>query len=386
MLGMGLIADHHRSPLAIPRHSPSEEVVVEQELQHRGGCSWMSIAVVSVVLLLGFAIFIPAVLDAREAARRSSCKGRHKQLGIALHNYHETHSTFPPGWLANGGEMDGKPEESAYSWRVLILPFMDCNPLYKTINFDAPFQTEVQTEKDQKLVGVATSLGMIADPYLRCPSEFYGSVTDTTSSVPAVPTSNYVANFGVGIPRYGRHYGQLLQGVFAQNSRIRIRDIRDGTTNVVMAGERRLVVGGQTWSEGKLEGALNSYWPGFPRGTSPLSIVATGTDGEYPEAGCDEDTIKAHRSGALNLYGELNGLALGSSLKGALRMPNINGSLSGNKLKSDEVSINFSSHHPGGAHVVLADGSVRFLSETFDREELLCLFRRADGMCVRGSY
>ncbi len=325
----------------------------------------------------------------REAERRSDCKNKLKQLGMALHNYHETFHTFPPGWIANGGAVDGKPEESAYSWLVYSLPFYDASPLFKTISLNDPFQSEVAVKRqrwrgDKGLSkSPGTSLGEIVRPCFRCPSDLRSDI-DTTSTVPALSTANYVGNFGVGIPRYGRHYGALLQGIFAENSRVRIRDIRDGTTNVILAGERRMVASGHTWTAGELEGPLNSYWLGFPRGTSPLAIVGSVTTGEYPPRDCDEATIKAHYlEGELNGQYELNGLG-GKDGKGpkTLKFAGINKSLSGDLLKyraPPQVSIGYSSHHPGGCQVLLGDGSVRFLDDNTATDVLLDLVRRADG-------
>src|SRR5262245_41674761 len=86
-------------------------------------------------LLLGIivAILYPAVQQAREAARRSSCKCNLKILGLALHNYHDAHGCFPPAWLADS---QGRP---MHSWRVLILPYIDQAALYNRYNFAEPW-------------------------------------------------------------------------------------------------------------------------------------------------------------------------------------------------------------------------------------------------------
>ena len=322
------------------------------------------------------------IQEAREKARRQDCKNRLKQVGIGLHNYHETHKTFPPGWVANGALQDGKREQSAYSWEYYILPNMVKQPLYKMIHFAEPFHVEVQRvdEKYQRWYET-DSLGGVQQDFYRCVSDTYGPKIDLTSSVRAVPTSNYVGNFGVGIPRYGRHYSGLFQGIFAENSRLRISEIRDGTSNVMLVSERRMVAGGKAWAEGSLEGAFNSYWPGFPRGTSPLAIVGSVTDGEFPELGCDPATIVRHKTSALNLFGQLNGLGGVPNQPQTLRFAGVNRSLDGGHLgtnESPEVSIGYSSHHPGGANIVYCDGSVRFASVNTDASILTGLARRSD--------
>lgn len=78
-------------------------------------------------------LLLPAVSSAREAARRMSCSSNLKQIGLALHNYHDTHGRFPPAWLA--GE-NGKP---MHSWRVLILPYIESSDLYAQYDFNEPW-------------------------------------------------------------------------------------------------------------------------------------------------------------------------------------------------------------------------------------------------------
>src|SRR5690349_21111160 len=78
---------------------------------------------------------ISAVRTARLAAQRSSCNCNLKQIGLALHNYHDTYGSFPPAYVADA---EGRP---MHSWRVLILPFIDCNDLYKEYNFSEPWSS-----------------------------------------------------------------------------------------------------------------------------------------------------------------------------------------------------------------------------------------------------
>ena len=78
-------------------------------------------------------LLLPAVQSAREAARRMTCTNNLKQIGLALHNYYQTYKCFPPAYIAN---KNGKP---MHSWRVLILPFLECNSLYKQYDFNEPW-------------------------------------------------------------------------------------------------------------------------------------------------------------------------------------------------------------------------------------------------------
>ena len=86
-----------------------------------------------VALLFLIALLLPAVCCAREAARRMQCMNNLKQIGLALHNYHQTYKCFPPAYVAD------KNSKPMHSWRVLILPFMECEALYKQYDFNEPW-------------------------------------------------------------------------------------------------------------------------------------------------------------------------------------------------------------------------------------------------------
>jgi len=94
--------------------------------------SWFALLALLCVLVL-FAFLLPAVQTAREAARRISCHGQMKQIAMALHNYRTSYGCFPPAYIA---DKNGRP---MHSWRVLILPFLECDPLYKQYNFNEPW-------------------------------------------------------------------------------------------------------------------------------------------------------------------------------------------------------------------------------------------------------
>lgn len=336
--------------------------------KNRNGFTAIELAVSIIIILVLCALLLPAVQRTREASPRSDCKNRLKQLGIALDNYHEVHGTFPPGWVSVRGPSSGDQEQSAYGWATYVLPFFDQAPLYKKIRFDADdpsFQAESQYAP---VAFAATEL-----TWLRCPSSF-GDPVDRVSSVPAIATTNYVANFGVGVPTLYHDYTGN-QGIFGCNSRVRIRDIRDGTTNCVLLGERMLPDAGHAWPLERIDGPFNSYWAGIPRGTNPLAIVATVTDGDITDVLAD---------GQLNWPGKLNGFnQVPRKVRGIL----VNKTASGRDLSAvgtirKETSAGFSSYHPLGVQVLLADDSVRFVSNSVDPNTWINLMRRNDGMTL----
>lgn len=94
---------------------------------------WLELGVVAGIFLLLLGLLLPAVHRAREEARKSSSKNNLKQIGLALHNYHETHRCFPPGGIIRE---DGL---AMHGWMIMIIPFLDASPLYNMIDFNEPW-------------------------------------------------------------------------------------------------------------------------------------------------------------------------------------------------------------------------------------------------------
>ena len=144
----------------------------------------------------GVALLLPAVQQAREAARRSSCKNNLKQIALALHNYHEIHGTFPPAYIA---DKNGKP---MHSWRVLILPYLEQQPLFDRYRFDEPWDGPNNRQ-----------LAAMMPDVFRCPSAPDGS-----------PKTHYVVVVGP-------------KTVFPGAESIRFRQIKDGTSSTILTVE-----------------------------------------------------------------------------------------------------------------------------------------------------
>src|SRR5713101_2624318 len=99
------------------------------------GFTLIELLVVIAIIAVLVALLLPAVQQAREAARRSQCKNNLKQIGLALHNYHEMAQMFPPSKIFGPTSCNGWIRGNSLSWRVMILPQMDQAPLFNTINF-----------------------------------------------------------------------------------------------------------------------------------------------------------------------------------------------------------------------------------------------------------
>ncbi len=127
----------------------------------RRGFTLIELLVVIAIIGVMVALLLSAVQSAREAARRMQCKNNLKQIGLAMHNYHGTHSSFPPGRLRSMVDGQGR----CFSAYAYLLPYLEANPLYSQIDFNA-------NPDDPAANG--TALGQTI-PYFLCPSDSYRS-------------------------------------------------------------------------------------------------------------------------------------------------------------------------------------------------------------------
>ncbi|HEY2250622.1 MAG TPA: DUF1559 domain-containing protein [Planctomycetaceae bacterium] len=151
-------------------------------------------------LVLVAALCLPAI-DRGGASRRSQCKNNLKQIGLALHNYHDEFGCFPPAFIADA---NGRP---MHSWRVLLLPYLDQAPLYVQYRFDEPWDGPNNRKLADKIL-----------PIFNCPSEVHG---DGKS---AATMTSYVAVVGP-------------ETAWPGNTATSIRDIKDGTSNTLLIVE-----------------------------------------------------------------------------------------------------------------------------------------------------
>ena len=113
----------------------------------------IELLVVIAIIAVLIALLLPAVQSAREAARRTHCVNNLKQMGLALHNYHDSLSIFPPGYIAASPFIDGETDTSpGWSWASMILPQLDQAPLYASINVWLPIQAPANSTGTQTLV------------------------------------------------------------------------------------------------------------------------------------------------------------------------------------------------------------------------------------------
>ncbi len=204
-----------------------------------------------VITIIGvlIALLLPAVQAAREAARRMSCSNNLKQIGLALHSYHQAIGTFPAGYISavgSGGPADDKGP--GWGWAAQLLPYLEQSGLHDRIRFDKDITDPTNAAYRTTVL-----------PLFLCPSDGGDKTFTVAGSNPVlVGHSNYVGVFGN--PEITDDPGYLLpestypergpthQGMFYRNSGVRMADVTDGASNTLFVGERSSRLAYATWT------------------------------------------------------------------------------------------------------------------------------------------
>ena len=293
-------------------------------LRRTRGFTLIELLVVIAIIAILIALLLPAVQQAREAARRSTCKNNMKQIGLAMHNYHDTFSRLPAGYIYRGG--NGKAN---YGWSVAILPQMELANLYKKLDAGSdPLYTRYKagaSAADKQLLQTVL-------PVYHCPSDTGGDVANAVkfgnTDHFSVGYSSYVGAAGwSNSPSYPTKDGDC-GGMLWGNSYLRFAEITDGLSNTQLLGERP-------------DRDFGASWLGVGRNDS---------------------------------YG--NNGTLRTLFRGSFQI-NFDYAAAG---QPQNVGKGQSSEHTGGLNILVGDGSVKFLSENVNRGTLLTsLVTRNDG-------
>ncbi len=230
----------------------------------RRGFTLIELLVVIAIIAVLIALLLPAVQQAREAARRTQCKNNLKQMGLAMHNYHDIHNQFPPPFIRSS--LTNNTE--GWGWGVFIMPQLELGNLYNQLNPSAYRLDQVLKGDNPALASTAQRTAALQSrlPVYVCPSDandglapadrhFGGGVGTAAGGLGQFRTglSNYVANWGTRPnatvdPQPESNGVFICQGDAPGKGRVRIGDITDGTTNTIMVGERDTKVGrAATW-------------------------------------------------------------------------------------------------------------------------------------------
>ncbi|MBI3461543.1 MAG: DUF1559 domain-containing protein [Planctomycetes bacterium] len=290
-------------------------------MRREPGFTLVELLVVIAVIGILIALLLPAVQAAREAARRSQCKNNLKQIGLALHSYHNIHQGLPAARYVNGPVI----RAPGWSWSTMILPLMDQQPLYNSFQLLAPF-----TDR-QNQAGLSTVL-----PGFLCPTASntprHQRIQDASGgganriNNPGIATTNYAANggsFSGSLFSLVDSSAVRRNGAFSGDSNYNFRDFTDGTSHTLAIGEVL------HYGNGTTAGTGSFLWDPTMYGFMDLASGLAG----------------AELTGARLTTQKMNPPSFAAVL--ALREA-------------------FASQHDGGCHFLMMDGAVRFVSEDID--------------------
>ncbi len=301
------------------------------------GFTLVELLVVIAVIGILVSLLLPAVQAAREAARRAECTNNLKQLGIALHHYHDVHRVLPPAWVFTNVAPGARNDYPYWGWSVMIMPFLE----QQTV------ANQLQPGRNQLVNAIATPalISVLRTPVkvFHCPSDnaptlntrrlMIGQPTATSNyvganSACACLNCNAISNRDNFVGLVDRSQ-DVRAGLFVENVGVRFADILDGSSNVIAVGERR-------W---EYKDATNTR--GFSEAALIFGVRSPSTD--------------AHRSDQTAI--------------GSVRLNFAAAEPAGSPgVREDRSRRGFSSRHPSGAMFLFADGSVHFVPETIEHD------------------
>ncbi|MCA9033732.1 MAG: DUF1559 domain-containing protein [Planctomycetaceae bacterium] len=299
--------------------------------RQKRGFTLIELLVVIAIIAILIALLLPAVQQAREAARRTQCKNNLKQWGLALHNYHDVYNSFPIG--AMGLNNSGTNPVNNFGFHVRLLPYIEQTGMYQAFNFNKHYDDKVvngtfsnYTLKEQRF------------PLQFCPSARTADQTNTEGSGATAHTYTTIHYYGVAgakgprpAPASGNyshvgnttsdHGGFAQNGLLVRNKHLKFRDVTDGTSNTMAMGE----ISSENYA------GWNKSYRAWTQGASN----ANGNGASY--------AVKNVTFPISKTSGYVGGNAT--------------------RLFND---VRFGSQHTGGAQFAMGDGTVRFVSENID--------------------
>lgn len=393
--------------------------LLRRPAKHRDGFTLIELLVVIAIIAILVAILLPAVQQAREAARRTQCKNNLKQLGLAVLNYESTYGCLVPSGMVT--ESDGGGLAYAASWITRILPYADQAGFAEAIVWEGTDWMGYALDKNAKLHSEANV------PFIFCPSSpmpqrtgVWGYGPPTTTYDPSVDpnataqaghyagvmgaalspinprclwphtgASTGACNYGSGLTGkwsgcgYNTYNGLITpRGAAGSNAgedawtNVSIRDCTDGMSNTLLVGEQSnwiyRVDGSKFTADlggGFVQDNRSSYWGGGSFAGGGGHPVWTSSLG----GGSSITANVAVMSDPINVIAEYRRQIYAGTPPVTYR------------LNAYQKHTAFTSTHPGGAQFVKGDGSVVFLNDTMDLGRLMALAARNDGSLLSGD-
>jgi prepilin-type N-terminal cleavage/methylation domain-containing protein len=317
--------------------------------QRSRGFTLIELLVVIAIIAILIALLLPAVQQAREAARRSQCKNNLKQIGIALHNYHETYNRFVyrKGGTAEPTNNNNLSNRNRKSGFIPLLPFMDQAPMYEQISAG-----DATMAPGGPCGWCSWAVWNIQVPGLICPSDTY---------VPANAQGNTTYAFSIGDSINATVSGTQVRGMFAYRTCYGLQHVTDGASNTVFMSERVRANFGIGGNQRPL--AIEGTQTGLATvNTSPGICLAEVVNGAY----VNPATVKG-RFGSVWTDGQPERVAFNTVLP-----PNSPSCVNDANANADSNGgvYSASSRHTGGVHALFGDGAVHFISENIDTGNL----------------
>ena len=347
--------------ICLSKNSRLETSLIAQEVSplrrtaRRRGFTLIELLVVIAIIAVLIALLLPAVQQAREAARRTQCKNNMMQIGLALNNYMMAHDVLPPGTQNDTGPIQSK-EKGGYhmGWLTQILPYIEQQNVYSHIDFKKSVYDPVNVPPRQQRINTFI-----------CPSDPGNSPGQTALTSYCGVHNDFETPIDVN-----------QNGVLFLNSSVRYEQIRDGSSNTAFVMECRLNSGSDLgWMSGTKSSLRNAVLA-IPVTSAPSksSPPLEETENEAPPETPNPVTPSpVNPEFNFQLHANTAGLANNANIR--------------QELADLEAGREFvggpSSFHTGGGHFVMGDGSVRFISQNIDPKTLRNIAHRADGEMLK---
>jgi prepilin-type N-terminal cleavage/methylation domain-containing protein/prepilin-type processing-associated H-X9-DG protein len=312
----------------------------------RRGFTLIELLVVIAIIGVLIGLLLPAVQKVREAAARMKCANNLKQIGLALHNYHDTNNAFPPGYVDGNTNPNSTPDNDlgpGWAWSAYLLPHLEQGNLYNQINFKVTIGFGVNVQVSQTPLTV-----------YQCPTDPYQQAfpvydSNFTTPIATLAHSDYVGcngwvecfsgaggnpQPGQGDDRLSGVYGPGGRGIFYRNSKTNIAAVTDGTSNTIFVGERSGNHAPGTWT-GAVPGGRCPAW----MADQPPQVYAPPPGAAYDNANFGEAFVFAHTN--------------------ATHLPSAD-------FPIFDPDTFYSMHAGQGANFLFGDGSVKFLTSRID--------------------